>query len=161
MRDKIAIAAAQAIVDFGVYGYVGAGNLDQLAPMAEAGAVAFKLYLGSDNPLVPCPDDGAVLEALRIMAGSACAARFMQRTPRFWSGAATAEAAGRHLAAHLEQHADIATVEAVSRIALFAEWTGCPIHIAHENCRHSLPLIAAAKQRGVDITARPARTTCS
>lgn len=155
VRDKIAIASAQAIVDFGVYGYVGAGHLDQLVPMAEAGAVAFKLYLGSDNPLVPCPDDGAVLEALRIMAGLGlrCTVHAENTPILIWRGERL-KAAGRHdLAAHLEQHADIATVEAVSRIALFAEWTGCPIHIAHENCRHSLPLIAAAKRRGVDITA--------
>jgi dihydroorotase len=53
----------------------------------------------------------------------------------------------------LEKHADIAAVEAVTRTALFSEWTGCPVHIAHENCRHSLPVIAAAKARGVDLTA--------
>jgi dihydroorotase len=50
-------------------------------------------------------------------------------------------------------HPDIATVEAVCRAALFAEWTGAKIHIAHESCRHSIPWIAHAKARGVDITA--------
>ncbi|MCZ8182658.1 MAG: dihydroorotase [Beijerinckiaceae bacterium] len=155
VRAKLALASAQAFVDFGVYGYIGDNNLDQLAPMAEAGSVAFKLYLGSDNPLVPCPNDGAVLDALAILAelGIRCTVHAENTPILAWRGAKL-KAAGRHdLAAHLEQHADIATVEAVSRIALFSEWTGCPIHIAHENCRHSLPLIAAAKMRGVNITA--------
>jgi dihydroorotase len=55
-------------------------------------------------------------------------------------------------AAHLEQHSDIAAVEAVSRTAIFAEWTGCKVHIAHESTRYSLPHIRFAKERGVDIT---------
>ncbi|MCZ8375557.1 MAG: dihydroorotase [Beijerinckiaceae bacterium] len=155
VRAKLALASAQACVDFGVYGYIGEANLDQLAPMAEAGAVAFKLYLGSDNPLVPCPNDGAVHDALGILAelGIRCTVHAENTPILAWRGAKL-KAAGRHdLAAHLEQHADLATVEAVSRITLFSEWTGCPIHIAHENCRDSLPLIAAAKRRGIDITA--------
>jgi dihydroorotase len=155
VRQKIAIASRQALVDFGVYGYVGEGNIGQLAAMAEAGAAAFKLYLGSDNPLVPCPNDGAVLDALAVIAklGLRCTTH-AENTPILnWRGAKLKAAGRDDLAAHLEQHADIAAVEAVSRIALFSEWTGCPVHIAHENCRHALPLIAAAKRRGVDLTA--------
>ncbi len=155
VRQKIAIASSQALVDFGIYGYVGEGNVDQLAAMAEAGAVAFKLYLGSDNPLVPCPNDGAVLDALSAIAslGLRCTTH-AENTPILnWRGARLKADGRQDLAAHLEQHSDMATVEAVSRIALFSEWTGCPIHIAHENCRHSLPLIADAKRRGVNLTA--------
>ena len=51
VREKIAIAGPQAHVDFGVYGYVGEANLADLQPMAQAGASAFKLFLGSDNPV--------------------------------------------------------------------------------------------------------------
>ena len=155
VRDKIAIAAPQAHVDFGVYGYVGEANLADLQPMAQAGASAFKLFLGSDNPLVPCPNDGAVLDALTLIreTGLRCTVH-AENTPILnWRGAQMKAAGRDDLAAHLAQHADIATVEAVQRIALFAEWTGCKIHIAHENCRHALPVIAAAKRRGVDITA--------
>lgn len=155
VRAKIAIAAAQSLVDFGVYGYVGERNIAQLKPMAEAGAAAFKLYLGSDNPLVPCPNDGAVLDAMEAIASLGLRMTVhAENTPILvWRGEKLKASGRTDIAAHLEQHADIATVEAVSRIALFSEWTGCPIHIAHENCRHSLPLIAEAKRKGVDITA--------
>ena len=155
VRQKIAMASSRALIDFGVYGYVGEDNIDLLAPMAEAGAVAFKLYLGSDNALVPCPNDGAVLDALAVIAslGLRCTTH-AENTPILnWRGARLKAAGRTDLAAHLEQHTDIAAVEAVSRIALFSEWTGCAIHIAHENCRHALPLIADAKRRGVNITA--------
>lgn len=155
VREKIAIAAPQAHVDFGVYGYVGEANLADLQPMAQAGASAFKLFLGSDNPLVPCPNDGAVLDALALIrqTGLRCTVH-AENTPILnWRGAQLKAAGRDDLAAHLAQHADIATVEAVQRIALFSEWTGCKVHIAHENCRHALPVIAAAKRRGVAITA--------
>ena len=77
-----------------------------------------------------------------------------ENTPILKWREAKLKAAGRDdLAAHLEMHADIATVEAVCRTALFAEWTGAKVHIAHESCRHSIPWIAHAKARGVDLTA--------
>ncbi|KPF69722.1 hypothetical protein IP69_10260 [Bosea sp. AAP35] len=155
VREKIAIAARQAHVDFGVYGYVGETNIGDLRSMADAGASAFKLFLGSDNPLVPCPNDGAVLDAMAQIrqTGLRCTVH-AENTPILnWRGAQMKAAGRDDLSAHLAQHADIATVEAVQRIALFSEWTGCKIHIAHENCRHAVPVIAAAKRRGVDITA--------
>ena len=133
VREKIAIAAPQALVDFGVYGNVGEGNVSELRAMAEAGASAFKLYLGSDNPLVPCPNDGAVLDAFaEIRATGLRCTVHAENTPILrWRGDRL-KAAGRHdLAAHLEQHADIAAVEAVSRVALLAEWAGRKVHIAH------------------------------
>src|ERR1700751_4481590 len=51
LLQKLEIAQRQAIVDFGIYGNIGETNLDQLKPMAEAGAASFKLYMGSENPL--------------------------------------------------------------------------------------------------------------
>ena len=154
LREKQAIAAPQALVDYGLYGVLGEDNHAELAPMAAAGAAAFKLYMGSENPLVPCPSDGAILEAFEILAGLGlrCTVH-AENTPILTRRGERLRAAGRRdAAAHLEQHADVATVEAVSRTAIFAEWTGCKVHIAHESSRHSLPHLRFAKARGVDLT---------
>ena len=155
VRDKIAIAASQAHVDFGVYGYIGESNIGELGSMAEAGACGFKLYLASDNRLVPCPNDGAILEAMTEIARTGLRVTVHAENNQIleWRGRALKASGRQDIDAHLAQHADLAAAEAVQRVALFAEWTGCKIHIAHENCRHALPFIAAAKQRGVDITA--------
>ncbi len=154
VEQKLEIADRQSLVDFGVYGLIGENNLDQLAAMARAGAVSFKLYMGSENPLVPCPPDGAILEAFEILAdlGIRCTVHAENTPVLSWRGAKL-QRAGRHdAAAHLEQHTDVATVEAVSRTAIFAEWTDCKVHIAHESSRFSLPHIRFAKERGVDLT---------
>jgi dihydroorotase len=152
--QKHDIAQRQAIVDFGIYGVIGETNLDQLRPMAEAGVVSFKLYMGSENPLVPCPPDGAILDAFSILAelGIRCTVHAESTPILIWRGERLLRAGRRDAAAHLEQHSDIATIEAVSRTGIFAEWTGCKVHIAHESSRHSLPHIRFAKERGVDMT---------
>lgn len=154
VAHKMEIASRQAIVDFGIYGNVGESHLDQLEPMARAGAVSFKLYMGSENPLVPCPNDGAILDAFETIArlGMRCTVH-AENTPILeWRGKKLKAAGRRDAAAHLEQHADIAAVEGVSRTALFAEWTRCAVHLAHESCRHCLPVIRDAKRRGVNLT---------
>jgi allantoinase len=152
--QKHGIAQRQATVDFGIYGVIGETNLDQLRPMAEAGVVSFKLYMGSENPLVPCPPDGAILDAFSILAdlGIRCTVHAESTPILIWRGERLLHAGRRDAAAHLEQHSDIATIEAVSRTGIFAEWTGCKVHIAHESSRHSLPHIRFAKERGVDMT---------
>ncbi len=154
LRWKLDNAGRQAIVDFGIYGNIAPDNLAELRPMAEAGAVSFKLYMGSENPLVPCPPDGAILDAFALLAelGLRCTVH-TENTPILeWRGARLRAAGRTDAAAHLEQHADVAAAEAVSRVGIFAEWTGCKIHIAHENSRYSLPHIRFAKARGVDMT---------
>src|SRR5258708_782818 len=152
--QKIGIAKRQAIVDFGIYGNIGENNLDQLKPMAEAGAVSFKLYMGSENPLVPSPPDGAILDAFEILAqlGIRCTVHAENTPVLMWRGERLLRSGRTDAAAHLDQHADIAAVEAVSRTGIFAEWTGCKVHIAHESTRPSPPHIRFAKQRGVDMT---------
>jgi dihydroorotase len=154
LLQKVEIADRQAIVDFGIYGNIGEHNLDQLKPMAEAGAASFKLYMGSENPLVPCPPDGAILDAFAILAelGMRCTVHAENTPILVWRGERLMRSGRRDAAAHLEHHSDIAAVEAVSRTAIFAEWTGCKVHVAHESTRHSLPHIRFAKQRGVDLT---------
>ena len=56
-------------VDFGLYGLLGEHNLADLEPLAEAGAIGFKLFLGNTTGDLPCPSDGAVLEGFEILAG--------------------------------------------------------------------------------------------
>jgi dihydroorotase len=152
---KIAHAQPQAHVDFGVYGLLSEATLPLLREMRAAGAVAFKLYLGSDNPRTAPPNDGALLDAFETLADMGLRTTVhAENTPILTWREAKLKAAGRtDLAAHLDMHADIATVEAVCRTALFAEWTGAKVHIAHESCRHSIPWIAHAKARDVDLTA--------
>lgn len=155
IAEKRAIAARQAIVDFGLYGALDERSLPEIAAMVREGATSFKLYMGSENALVPCPSDGAIVEGFEALAdmGIRCTVHAENTPILAWRGARLQAAGRTDLAAHLEQHVDLAEVEGVSRTALFAQWTGCKVHVAHVSSRHSLPLIARAKADGIDLTA--------
>ncbi|HUC61279.1 MAG TPA: allantoinase AllB [Alphaproteobacteria bacterium] len=147
-------AAAQAVVDYGIYGLLGEDNLDQLKPLAAAGAIGFKLFLGNTTGNLPCPSDGAVLEGFEILAGLGlrCTVH-AENSPILFRREARMKAAGRKdVLAHLAARPDVCALEALNRTAIFAEWTGARVHIAHESTRRSLPFIRDAKARGVDLT---------
>ena len=54
--------------------------------------------------------------------------------------------------AHLAARPAVVAVEAVSRAAILAEWTGARIHILHISSADELRPLREAKARGVDIT---------
>ena len=63
------------------------------------------------------------------------------------------QAAGRtDPLAHLAARPAVVAVEAVSRAAVLAEWTGARIHILHISSADELRPLRDAKARGVDIT---------
>ena len=54
--------------------------------------------------------------------------------------------------AHLASRPAVVAIEAVSRAAILAEWTGARIHILHISSADELRPLREAKARGVDIT---------
>lgn len=151
---KLGLASAKSHCDFGIYALLGEHNLDQLEPMAEAGAIGFKLFLGNTTGNLPCPSDGAVLEGFEILSrlGKRCTIHAENSPILFWREerlkAAGMEAPHYHLAART----DVCALEALTKSCVLAEWTGARIHIAHESTSLSLPHIRYYKERGVDIT---------
>src|SRR5258708_25278247 len=99
--------------------------------------------MGSETPLVPCPPDGAILDAFEILAQLRvrCTVHAENTPVLMWRGERLLRSGRSDAAAHLEQHADIAAVEAVSRTGIFSEWTRCKVHIPHASTRHPLPPI--------------------
>jgi len=151
---KKSLALAKSYCDFGIYGVLAEHNLDQLEPLAEAGAIGFKLFLGNTTGNLPCPSDGAVLEGFEILArmGKRCSIHAENSPILFWREdrlkAAGLEAPHHHLAART----DVCALEALSKSCVLAEWTGARIHIVHESTSLSLPYIRFYKDRGVDLT---------
>ncbi|MDR3493520.1 MAG: allantoinase AllB [Ancalomicrobiaceae bacterium] len=153
-RLKKAAADARAHVDFGIYGLLAEHNLAELPGLAEAGVCGFKLFLGNTTGDLPCPSDGAVLEGFEIVAGLGlrCTIHAENSPVLFWRQNKMRAAGRTDVFAHLAARTDVVAVEALSRSAIFAEWTGARIHIAHESCAASLPHIRFFKARGVDMT---------
>lgn len=154
LREKQAMAEEKALIDFGLYGLLGEHNLDQLAPMAEAGMIGTKLFLGNTTGDNPCPSDGAVLEGFEILAGLGlrCSIHAENSPILFWRQNRMKEAGRTDPLAHLAARTDVVAIEALNRAATLADWTGARIHIVHESCAGSIPFIRFWKERGCDIT---------
>lgn len=151
---KQSLAAEKAVVDYGIYGLLDEGNLDLLEALAADGVIGFKLFIGNTTGNLPCPSDGAILEGFEILArlGLRCTVH-AENSPILFRREQAMQAAGRSdVFAHLAARPDICAIEALNRTAVFAEWTGARVHIAHESTRHSLSHIRAAKARGADLT---------
>ncbi len=84
----------------------------------------------------------------------ASASRCTPKRTRSWNGARSGWwRAGRHdPLAHIASRPAVVAVEAVSRAAILAEWTGARIHILHISSAEELRPLREAKARGVDIT---------
>ncbi len=153
-RLKLSLAQAKSHVDFGIYGVLGEHNLDQLEPMAEAGAIGFKLFLGNTTGNLPCPSDGAVLEGFEILSrlGKRCSIHAENSPVLFWREDRLKQAGLIDGNYHMLARTDVCALEALSKSCIFAEWTGARIHIVHESTSLSLPYIEFFKSRGIDVT---------
>ena len=148
-------AAKTAYVDYGIYGLLGEDNLDQLEALIEGGVAAFKCFMGNTFANLPSPPTGAILEGFEIVAKHGYRISLHAETASIMARRQKKlQAVGRNdPLAHLAARPPVVAVEAVSRAAILAEWTGARIHILHVSSGDELRPLREAKARGVDITA--------
>jgi len=147
--------AASSITDFGLWGGLVPGNLNQLAGLADAGVIGFKAFLSNSGlPEFQHSDDLTLLEGMREAA----------RLNLPVSVHAENDAITHHLSQRALAHGRtgvrdflaarpvIAEVEAISRALLFAEETKASLHIVHVSSGRGVAVAAEARARGVDVT---------
>lgn len=151
---KHAIAADKAHVDYGLYGLLGEDTIAAVPELVAGGVIGFKLYMGNTFGRIPSPGTGAMLEAFEIVARTGKRIALHAETNSIIERRqARLAAAGRtDPLAHLASRPAVVAVEAVSRAAVLAEWTGARIHVLHISSAAELVPLAAAKARGVDVT---------
>lgn len=154
-RQKKALVEAKAYVDVGLFGVVLQDNVEQLGALAEAGVAAFKLFMGETTGGIPAPDDGRMLEACAAIAETGLVlAVHAENNPIIQRWMAKYKAEGRNdPKVWDEARPPIAEIEAIQRAILFCEQYGTKLHIVHLTARQALPIIAAARARGVRVTA--------
>jgi len=133
------------------------GNADTIAPLARAGVAGFKCFLihsGIDGfawvdeadlriALAKLRGTGLPLLAHAEIAGPVDAAtRRLNETGADW----------RMYPTFLASRPDAAEVDAIELLIRLAEEFRTPIHIVHLSSARALPLLAAARDRGVPLT---------
>jgi dihydroorotase len=154
LAAKHTIAAAKAHVDFGLYGLLGEDTIANVPALLDGGVIGFKLYMGNTFGKIPSPSTGAMLEAFEAVAPSGKRISLHAETNSIMERRETRlrEAGRTEALAHIASRPAVVAVEAVSRAAILAEWTGARIHILHMSSAEELRPLREAKARGVDVT---------
>jgi allantoinase len=146
---KRAAASRQSYVDVGFWGGAVPGNRAELVPLYEAGVFGFKCFLvDSGVPEFPPLDADGLAAALRTVAAVDGLLNVHAEDPT----QVTAMAGGRY-ADFLVSRPPVAENAAIATVIEAARQSGARVHILHLSSASALPLIAAARQHGVRITA--------
>jgi allantoinase len=152
---KAEAARGVARVDVALWGGLVPGDLDRLDELAGAGVVGFKAFMSASGVAeFEAADDVTLLEgmarATRLGLPVAVHAESDAITSRL---AARAVAAGRvGVRDYLASRPVVAELEAIERAILFAQETGCALHVVHVSTSRGVALVAEARARGVNVT---------
>jgi allantoinase len=131
------------------------GNLHRLEELAERGVVGFKAFMSrSGTPDFEAADDLTLYEGMARAAQLGLVVAVHAESDAITSRlAARAIREGRTGARdYLTSRPIVAEVEAIGRAILFAEETGCALHVVHVSTGRGVALVTAARMRGVDVT---------
>jgi allantoinase len=148
-------ARKNSVVDFGLWGGLVPGNLDQLKTLKERGVVGLKAFMcNSGISDFSSVDVSTLREGMRIAADLdmlvAVHAESEEMTKRLTGEAL---AAGREtIADYLTSRPIAAELEAISQAIDLAAETGCRLHIVHVSNGTGVEAIADAHSKGVDVT---------
>jgi allantoinase len=150
LQAKRARAAANCAVDVGFWGGAIPGNLADLRPLHEAGAIGFKCFLlPSGVEEFPPLDRAGLLAAMAeiasfdgLLIAHAEDAESVREAP-----------ADRTYRSFLASRPAVAEGRAVETLLDAARRTGCRTHIVHLSSAATLPVLAEARAEGLAITA--------
>lgn len=153
LQEKQAFAE-KAHVDFGIYGLLAEDNIAEIPELIDGGVNAFKCFMGNTFGNLPSPSTGAMLEGFERIAPSGLRISLHAETASImaWRQSRLEAAGLNDPLHHIAARPEIVAIEAVSRAALLAEWTGARVHVLHISSAGELQPLADAKRRGVDIT---------
>jgi len=152
---KRAAAEKNSLVDFGLWGGLIPGNLDQLETLRDRGVVGLKAFMCNsgidDFPHVPM---SILREGMRIAADLgllvAVHAESQEMTKRLTKEKV---AAGKTIVRdYLESRPVEAELDAIRQAIDLAHATACRLHIVHVTCGRGVRIVAEARANGVDVT---------
>jgi allantoinase len=149
-------AAASSRVDFGLWGGLTPMNLERMEELAGRGVIGFKAFMsnsGIDD--FPMADDATLFAGMQRAAALGLPVAVHAENDTLTAALATSAIATGRVGARdfLASRPAIAEVEAIARAILFAEETGCALHVVHVSTGRGVAEIAAARARGLDVTA--------
>lgn len=145
---KLAAMKRFSQVDFGLWGGLVPGNLDQLEGLVQRGAMGFKAFMcpsGIDEFLAS--DERTLREGMKRIAALDSILLVHAEEP-----SELREPAGPTARDFIASRPATAELAAITRAIEIAGATGCRLHIVHVSTARSAELIDAARRLGADVT---------
>src|SRR5436190_4863254 len=152
---KLAAAQASSLVDFGLWGGLVPDNIERLDELAERGVIGFKAFMSNSGINdFQASDDLTLYEGMARAAKLGCIVAVHAENDAITSLLARRAVASGQTSVrdYLNSRPVVAELEAIERAVLFAEETGCSLHIVHVSSGRGVDLVAQARARGVDVT---------
>ena len=153
LESKRSAARAKCAVDVGFLGGVIPGNAGELRALHDAGVLGFKCFLvpsGVDE--FPGCSAADIDQALAVLAPLGAVLMAHCESPAVLARTGH-PASTRSCAEYARSRPGAAETEAVALLLSLAEKHGARVHVVHVSSGATLPLLAAARARGVAVTA--------
>ena len=153
--EKLSFAESSSLVDFAFYGGLVPGNLGHLEELAERGVAGFKAFMSSSGTLdFQAADDLTLYEGMAKAAELGLPVLVHAENRTITDGLANRRVGTLRttMRDYLDSRPVVAELEAMGRAILFAEETGCSLHVVHVSTGRGVAMVAAARSRGADVT---------
>lgn len=161
-RSRKALGEADSYVNFALYGAPGLLDRNEIADMANEGAIGFKIFMtgapagrndefeGLCLPFVP-----ELYQAMKLVAetGLVCAVHAENDQLLEWHTAQMMAAKRNDVAAHGESRPPHVEALAVATLLTLNQTAGMQLHIAHMTSKETLDVFRQYKQAGAKATA--------
>ncbi|MDN3954814.1 dihydroorotase [Sporolactobacillus laevolacticus] len=155
-KDKVKRMEGQSYVDICLWSTIAKQDgTDQILPLAEAGAVAFKMSTFETDPFrFPRIPDPEILKAMNLIKNTGLVAAFhSENDDIIFSMIDEYKKENKvYPRAHMETRPPVTETSAILKLLEFAYWTGVDLHIVHVSHPRSLELIKQFQQQGVHVT---------
>jgi allantoinase len=149
LEAKRAATQGQCAVTVEFIGGVVPGNSGDLEALRDAGVCAFKCFLSpSGVPEFPCVSETDLREAFPVLARTGLTLMVHAEDPELL----VAGGKSRRYADYLASRPVEAEHSAIELLIRLMGWCPTPVHIVHLSSATSLPLIGAARARGLPLT---------
>ncbi|MFD6441214.1 allantoinase [Peribacillus sp. NPDC060186] len=153
--EKVKVGEEKSVVDFGLWGGLVPGNIEDLEDLAKSGVIGFKAFLSATgNEEFERADDFTLLHGMKKIAklGKVLALHAESEPITQWLKQEKEELGLFSSDDYAATRPVLAEAEAVDRAITYAELTGCSLHFVHISSGLAIEKIESAKQRGLDVT---------
>ncbi|WP_051404926.1 dihydroorotase [Bacillus cihuensis] len=155
-KKKVKQLEEEAVVDICLWGTISKkGGTDQIIPLAEAGAIAFKMStFETDEYRFPRIPDPEILKAMKLIEETGLRAAFHSENDEIIVDMIEQyQKEGKvYPKAHNETRPPVTETSAVLKLLEFAYWTNVKLHIVHVSHPRTIDLIKLFQAQGVKVT---------